>query len=179
MEKGLLAEPDDVFFLAREEIIQADEGHLTERQIGPRVRSRRRVYERYSNREPPKYLQGWHTFDDTELADDGNGLRGVPASSGVVKGRARVCRKLDEIGKIRKGDILVTVATDPGWTTLFSIVGGIVVETGGVVAHAVLISREFGLPCVANLSKACERIPDGAMITVDGTNGRVIIHEGE
>jgi len=179
VDKGLMQDPDDVFFLGREEIIEADEGKLSARQIGPRVRSRRRVYERYSNREPPKFIQGWRTFDDTELPDDGRGLRGVPASTGSVKGRARVCRKLDEIGKIQKGDILVTVATDPGWTTLFSIVGGVVVETGGVVAHAVLISREFGLPCVANVSQACERIPDGAMITVDGTNGRVIIHEGE
>ena len=75
------------------------------------------------------------------------------------------------------GEILVTVATDPGWTTVFSIIGGVVVETGGVVAHAVMISREYGLPCVANLTRACERIPDGARVTVDGSTGRVVIHE--
>jgi pyruvate,water dikinase len=78
---------------------------------------------------------------------------------------------------VQRGDILVTVATDPGWTTVFSIIGGVVVETGGVVAHAVMISREYGLPCVANLGRACDLIPDGALITVDGSAGRVLIHD--
>jgi hypothetical protein len=66
---------------------------------------------------------------------------------------------LHEIGKLERGDILVTVATDPGWTTVFSIIGGVVVETGGVVAHAVMISREYGLPCVANLPERVRAHP--------------------
>jgi pyruvate,water dikinase len=177
VERGLINDVEDVFFLAREEVLAADEGGLGARDAKNRIRARRRVYERYTGREPPKYVQGWRTFDDLQLPDDGKGLRGIGASSGTVSGRARVCRRLDEIGKVEKGDILITVATDPGWTTVFSIIGGVVVETGGVVAHAVMISREYGLPCVANLPKACDLIPDGARITVDGTNGRVIIHD--
>ena len=137
------------------------------------------MYERYTNREPPKYIRGWETFDDDRLPDDGRGLRGIAASSGVVTGRARVCRRLEEINKVEKGDILITVATDPGWTTVFSIIGGVVVETGGVVAHAVMISREYGIPCVANLTQACDLIPDGQMITVDGNSGRVVIIDPE
>jgi len=88
-----------------------------------------------------------------------------------------VCRSLDEIGRVEKGDVLVTVATDPAWTTVFSIIGGVVVETGGVVSHAVMISREYGIPCVANLAQACDLIPDGRTITVDGSAGRVLIHD--
>lgn len=175
---GLLTEIDDVFFLGRQEMLAADKGELTARQIAIRVRSRRRVYEKYSRQEPPKYLRGWKTFDDNQLAEDGS-LHGIGASSGVITGRARVCRELSEIAKVQRGDILVTVATDPGWTTVFSIIGGVVVETGGVVAHAVMISREYGLPCVANLSRACDLIPDGAIITVDGAAGRVMIHDPE
>jgi pyruvate,water dikinase len=175
---GLMTEVDDVFFLGRQEMLLADKGELTARQIALRVRSRRRVYEKYSHQEPPKYIRGWTTFDDDQLAEDGS-LRGIGASSGVITGRARVCRELSEIAKVQRGDILVTVATDPGWTTVFSIIGGVVVETGGVVAHAVMISREYGLPCVANLGRACDLIPDGATITVDGTSGRVMIHEPE
>ncbi len=173
---GLLTDTDDVFFLGRQEMLAADRGELTARQIDQRVRSRRRVYAKYSHQEPPKYLRGWQTFDDDQLAADGS-LHGIGASSGVVTGRARVCRELSEIAKLERGDILVTVATDPGWTTVFSLLGGVVVETGGVVAHAVMISREYGLPCVANLSRACDLIPDGATITVDGAAGRVLIHE--
>ena len=175
--RGLLDDEMDIHFLGKEEIIDADAGRLDQRDIGHRVRSRRRVFDRYRYKEPPKYIQGWRTFEDDQLADDGSGLRGIAASSGTVTGRARVCRTLAEISKIEKGDILVTVATDPGWTTVFSIIGGVVVETGGVVAHAVMISREYGIPCVANLPRCCDVIPDGATITVDGSNGRVIVHE--
>jgi rifampicin phosphotransferase len=179
IERGLIEEKDDIFFLGREEILDIDQGRMSARDVGHRVRSRRRVYDRYRHKEPPKYLQGWRTFEDDQLADDGRGLRGIAASSGTVTGRARVCRNLSEISKIEKGDILVTVATDPGWTTVFSIIGGVVVETGGVVAHAVMISREYGIPCVANLTRACDLIPDGATITVDGGTGRVLIHDGQ
>ena len=94
-----------------------------------------------------------------------------------VTGRAKVIITLDEAGKLEEGDILVTVATDPAWTTVFSIIGGVVVQTGGVVSHAVMISREYGIPCVANLSQACDLIPDGSTITVDGGSGRVLIHD--
>ncbi len=179
IERGLMHEEDDVFFLGRDEVIAAEEGRMSARDIGLRVRARRRVYEKYSHREPPKYLQGWRTFDDDQLPDDGLGLRGIPASAGTVTGRARVCRKLEEVGKVGKGDILVTVATDPAWTTVFTFIGGVVVESGGVVAHAVMISREYGLPCVAHLTGACDLIPDGALITVDGGAGRVIVHDAE
>jgi phosphohistidine swiveling domain-containing protein len=175
--KGVLADAEDVFFLGIQEVIQADAGVLSPKEAEIRVRARRLVYDRYTGHEPPKYLRGWETFDDGGLPDDGQGLRGTAASSGSVTGRARVCRSLDEIGRVEKHDILVTVATDPAWTTVFSIIGGVVVETGGVVSHAVMISREYGIPCVANLPRACDRIPDGATITVDGSSGRVRIHE--
>jgi pyruvate,water dikinase len=177
IKRGLLTDEEDIFFLGRDEIVAAENGAMSARDIAIRVRARRRVYDKYSHREPPKFLQGWRTFDDVQYADDGHGLRGVPASSGTVTGRARVCRKLEEVSKVEKGDILVTVATDPAWTTVFSFIGGVVVEAGGVVAHAVMISREYGLPCVAHLTGACDVIPDGALITVDGGAGRVIIHD--
>ncbi len=178
IQRGLISDEEDIFFLSIREVLAADDDKMSVKEIEIRVRARRRVYERYTDRTPPKYIRGWETFDDGQ-ADDGQGLRGVAASSGLVTGRARVCRSLDEVDKVEKDDILITVATDPAWTTVYSIIGGVVVETGGVTAHAVMISREYGLPCVANLSQACDLIPDGQMITVDGSNGRVLIHEDE
>ncbi|MDQ2650473.1 MAG: PEP-utilizing enzyme, partial [Actinomycetota bacterium] len=175
---GLVHDEEDTFFLGKDEILAAAAGELTARQVQTRVRVRRKVYEKYSRQEPPKYLRGWEPFDD-DLVDAEGALAGIGASTGVVTGVARVCRDLSEIGKVRPGDILVTVATDPGWTTVFSIVSGVIVETGGVVAHAVMISREYGLPCVSNLSKACDSIPDGALITVNGSTGRVVVHDEE
>jgi pyruvate,water dikinase len=178
IKRGLMKDEEDLFFLGNEEILDVDDGKLSARDIDIRVRARRRVYEKYTHKMPPKYIRGWKAFDDGQ-SDDGRGLRGVAASSGVVTGRARVCRRLDEISKVEKGDILITMATDPAWTTVFPIVGGVVVETGGVVAHAVMLSREYGIPCVANLTQCCDLIPDGQMITVDGGSGRVLIHEDE
>ena len=179
IKRELMTEEEDIFFFTEFEILEIDAGNLSAKKIAKMVEARRRIYDRYSEKEPPKYIRGWEAFDDNALTDDGKGLRGIAASSGTISGRARVCRKLEEISKIEKGDILVTVSTDPGWTTIFSIIGGVVIEAGGVVAHAVMISREYGLPCVANLTEACNLIPDGAMITVDGTTGRVIIHDDE
>jgi pyruvate,water dikinase len=176
VDRGILTEVEDIFFLGREEVVAIDQGTLGARDVAIRVRARRRLYEKYTNREPPKFIRGWLAFDDDQLPDDGRGLRGTAASAGTVTGRARVCRTLDEIGKVGKGDILVTVATDPAWTSVFAFIGGVVVESGGVVAHAVMISREYGIPCVAHLARACELIPDGALITVDGATGRVVIH---
>jgi phosphohistidine swiveling domain-containing protein len=177
IKRDLMQDEEDIFFLGREEVLAAEDGRMSAHDIAVRVRARRRVYEKYSHREPPKYVQGWRAFDDDQLPDDGKGLRGIPASSGTVTGRARVCRRIEEVGKVGNGDILVTVATDPAWTTVFSFIGGVVVESGGVVAHAVMISREYGLPCVAHLTRACDLIPDGALITVDGMSGRVVIHD--
>lgn len=177
IERGLMTDEEDIFFLCMEELLAVEAGKMSAKEIEIRVRARRRVYQRYTHKEPPKYIRGWETFDDNQLPDDGLGLRGIAASNGVVTGRARVCRSLDEISKIEKGDILITIATDPAWTTVFSIIGAVVVEGGGVVSHAIMIAREYGIPCVSSLTRACDLIPDGQMITVDGSSGRVLINE--
>jgi pyruvate,water dikinase len=179
VERGLLRDEEDVFFLGIQEVMEVDAGNMNSKEIEIRIRARRRVYERYTHQEPPKYIRGWKKFDDDQLPDDGKGLRGMGASGGIVTGSARVCRSLDEISRVKKGDILVTIATDPAWTTVFSLIGGVVVETGGVVSHAVMISREYGIPCVANLSRACDLIEDGQKIAVDGTAGRVLLLDEE
>ncbi|MBT7370063.1 MAG: hypothetical protein HN816_05405, partial [Gammaproteobacteria bacterium] len=122
VERGLMQDEEDIFFIGMGEMMELETGKLTARDVEIRVRARRRVYAKYTNREPPKYLRGWETSEDNQLSDDGQNLRGIPASSGTVTGRARVCRSLDQIGRVEKGDILITVATDPAWTTVFSII---------------------------------------------------------
>jgi pyruvate,water dikinase len=77
---------------------------------------------------------------------------------------------------IDKGDILVCNSTDPGWTPVFAVIAGVVTETGGILAHASCLSREYGLPAV-QLGGAMRRIPDGATIRVNGTTGRITVLE--
>jgi len=74
---------------------------------------------------------------------------------------------------VRRGDILVCGATDPAWTPLFRLAAGVVTETGGVLSHAAIVAREYGIPAVAGAPGALRRIPDGAPVTVDGTRGTV------
>ena len=99
-------------------------------------------------------------------------LPGAGTSQGVVSGRARVIKNLDEIGSLVPGDILVCNSTDPGWTPAFLVISGLVLETGGMLSHGACLSREYGLPAVA-VPAAMSRIEDGSVITVDGTQGFV------
>ena len=176
VDRGIIDEPADAFSLALEEIVDAWQGKITPRHVRIRVRARQAIHEKFRAKAPPMLLRGMHSLDD-ETADDAgeNVLRGIAASGGRVTARARVCHSLEETGKVGKGDILVACATDPGWTPVFSVLGGVVIETGGILAHATLVSREYGIPCVMNVSRATEKIRDGQIITIDGDTGRVIL----
>jgi pyruvate,water dikinase len=101
-------------------------------------------------------------------------FRGAGTSGGTVEGRARVVRELNDIGRVQEGDILVTHSTDPGWTPVFLMLKGIVLETGGMLAHGSCLAREYGMPAV-QLNKAMRLIPDGATIRMNGDNGSIVI----
>ncbi len=105
----------------------------------------------------------------------GDGLSGVAASRGTVTGVARVVATPRDAGRLQPGEILVTRATDPGWTPVFSLISGVVLEVGGLLSHGAIVAREYGLPAVANVPDATRRIRDGQTITVDGTTGRVTL----
>ena len=102
-------------------------------------------------------------------------LKGVPGSPGTVTGTARVVRSLSEASKLEDGDIMVCEMTLPPWVPLFSIVSGVVTDTGGVLSHCAIVARECGLPAVVGTQVGTITIPDGATITIDGTKGVVLI----
>ena len=112
---------------------------------------------------------------DAEVATAGSVLQGGPGAPGVVTGRARIVRDPSDPFAIEPGDILVAATTDPAWTPLFLSAAGVVVNVGAVASHAVIVSRELGVPCAVSVVQATERIPDGATITVDGSTGTVTI----
>ncbi|MEI6495883.1 MAG: PEP-utilizing enzyme [Actinomycetota bacterium] len=106
---------------------------------------------------------------------DGEVLVGVSGSPGSVRGIARLIFDPADPRDLQPGEILVAPNTDPSWTPLFMSAGGVVVDVGSPISHAVIVSRELGLPCVVSVSDGTRRIPDGALIDVDGTNGTVTI----
>lgn len=107
----------------------------------------------------------------------GEVLQGTGASAGVVRGRARVVLSMDALGDFQPGEVLVAPQTDPSWTPLFMVSSAAVVDVGAMGSHAMIVSRELGIPCAAGVPHASRRIPDGAVLEVDGSSGRVTVLE--
>lgn len=103
-----------------------------------------------------------------------NAIIGLPVSTGVIEGRARVILNMEE-ADLEDGDILVTAFTDPGWTSLFVSIKGLVTEVGGLMTHGAVIAREYGLPAVVGVENATKLIKDGQRIRVNGTEGYIEI----
>src|SRR5215469_2994935 len=102
-------------------------------------------------------------------------LRGFAASSGVVEGPACVVRSVEEIGRVRAGDILVCPITNPTWAPIFQKIAGAVSDIGGSMSHAAIVAREYGLPAVVGTGTATQKIRDGQRIRVDGGRGIVTL----
>jgi pyruvate, water dikinase len=119
-------------------------------------------------------LDAWLAADNQA---DSNEIRGFAASSGVVEGVARVVRSVEEMNRVRKGDILVCPVTNPTWSPIFQRIAAAVSDIGGSMSHAAIVAREFGMPAVVGTGTATQRIRDGQRIRVDGGRGIVTILE--
>jgi pyruvate,water dikinase len=171
---GRLKRADDVFFLNRGEQAELATGGLSASTAAERIAVRREEWEATRLRLPPKFLRRGYVPDDGESPAPAEGrLTGQPASPGQARGRARVIYDISELSRVAPGEILVTRQTDPSWTPVFSRLGGLVLETGGVLAHGASLCREFGLPCVTALDRATERVRDGQSVALDGGAGTV------
>ncbi len=106
---------------------------------------------------------------------DTHEIRGFAASSGVVEGPACVVRSVEEIPRLKPGDILVCQVTNPTWAPIFQKIAGAVSDIGGSMSHAAIVAREYGLPAVVGTGSATSRIKDGQRIRVDGGRGVVTI----
>lgn len=150
-----------------------------------RLASREQQYLELFDLDPPFIINGsvkplsqWPRRSDAAPAVPvaaGDVLTGVPGAPGVAMGRARVVLHPSDPMGLEAGDVLVAPFTDPAWTPLFVPACAVVVDVGAQVSHAVIVSRELGIPCAISVLDATRRIPDGAMIAVDGSAGTVTI----
>jgi pyruvate,water dikinase len=206
-EHRFLEDAEDIFQLTRHEVASAfDELVLTwatgGRALGPAhwppiVARRKQILERLSEWTPPPalgvtpeavtdpmtiMLWGVTTERVQEWArqqDGGHVLNGAAASPGVVEGAARVVRTVDQIADIRDGEILVCGSTSPAWAPIFSKITATVTDVGGVMSHAAIVCREYGLPAVVGTGRATSQIRTGQQIRVDGSAGTVTLLAGE
>jgi len=107
--------------------------------------------------------------------DGGSVLNGAAASPGVVQGAARVVKSVDQIADVREGEILVCGSTSPAWAPIFSKITATVTDVGGVMSHAAIVAREYGLPAVVGTGRATAAIRTGQTIRVDGSEGTVTV----
>jgi len=121
-------------------------------------------------------VQTWHPRSRlVEKTSPGTILTGLAGCSGTARGRARIVTDPGDPGQLGPGDVLVAPFTDPSWTPLFVPAEAVVVDVGAVMSHAVIVSRELGIPCVVSVTNATKSIPDGALIEVDGGTGTVTV----
>jgi pyruvate,water dikinase len=197
-QKGTIDAPEDIFMLNPEEIdrvIMVPEAH----DMRWVTRRRRAAWEKsHQNSGPPFFLTDRASIDDAitidiipsgdviaikavigempqlkpELKADLWGICGCP---GEVGGTARVVFVYEDLKEVKPGDILVCPAANPAWTPVFSIVSGVITDTGGTLCHAAIIGREYGLPTIVNTRQGTSLIKSGQRIRMDATSGSVYL----
>ena len=115
------------------------------------------------------------TFGASERTSEESIVRGISVSAGVYEGRARVIDRMDELDKIQKGEVLVTRSTSTAFNYVLPLIGAVVTDRGGLMSHAAIVAREYGLPGVVGCKVATTTIPDGARVRVDAGKGEVTI----
>ena len=118
-------------------------------------------------------VQQWLSDDE----DDDGAIKGMAASPGIAEGRARVIVHADELGLVQEGEILVATITAPSWGPVFGKIRATVTDIGGMMSHAAIVCREYGLPAVTGTGSASTRIKTGMRLRVDGSQGIVTILE--
>jgi pyruvate,water dikinase len=177
VQAGSLDERDAVFFLERDELVAALQGKIDRALLQHLIAQRRMERQRYAALQPPDVIVGEQPIYATGPRDRGPMLSGLPSSPGRVVGTARILRTPQDSARLQAGDILVAPSTDPGWTPLFLLASGLVMETGGYLSHGAIVAREYGIPAVLNVPQALQRIPDGATIALDGAAGTIHLAE--
>ncbi len=176
VEHGILRQREYVFFLGKAEIYRHIDGELSDKKLSQRARSRYEWWDRVTRSDPPEYLRGNRPFDSRVASTAGNaGLQGAAGAPGVATGPVRIIGSLQELNRIRAGDIIVTYAIDPAWTPVFGIIGGVIAVEGGMLSHAAVLGREYGLPVVLGVRAAPSLLNAGDVVQIAGTTGTVAI----
>ncbi|WP_167102497.1 PEP/pyruvate-binding domain-containing protein [Mycobacterium sp. DL592] len=179
-ESGVLASPEDVFLLTKDEFTTLADGGPVDSDLATTVDRRRADYAIYLRRTPATFL-----FDDVEAEivdtshDDVDvpvgALRGTGISRGTARGTARIAASLRDLGNVQAGDILIAPNIDPGWTSVFPLLSGLVIETGGMLAHGAILAREYGIPAVSGIRATAAGVVNGSEVAIDGNSGLVYL----
>jgi pyruvate,water dikinase len=184
---GAIANVEDIFWLEADEVEQAvaalEQGSALS-DCRDLVAERKAVWRAAKRATPPPQVPAMEKFMGISVdsympvsSDDqmGDMLKGVGTSPGRVTARARVLHGPEDFGRMQSGHILVAGITTPAWTPLFAMASGVVTDVGGPLSHGSIVAREYGIPAVMGTGVATKRIEDGQSITIDGSEGVVIL----
>jgi rifampicin phosphotransferase len=174
VKANVIHEKEDIYYLTFEELREVVRTNKLDYAIISKGQDEHKLYEKLT---PPRVITSDGEIVTGEYKRENlpaGAIAGLPVSSGVIEGRARVILSMED-ANLEDGDILVTTFTDPSWTPLFVSIKGLVTEVGGLMTHGAVIAREYGLPAVVGVENATKLIKDGNRIRVHGTDGYVEI----
>ena len=157
---------DDIFFMTFLEIFEDDRSN---------VERKREIFDSYCNFQAPDEIGARFAFDSR--AEEGT-LQGIGVNPGTVSGVSCLALTVEEALYVQPGSILVCPFIEPGWIPVLDRVAGVVTETGGLLSHAAVICREYGIPAVLGVPEATVRIADGQQVLLDGASGNVELIDG-
>ena len=179
--REVIPEPDDVFFLTRDEALKALEGTGTAATVDVAERRARRIEQGelvaplMVGRMTRMMKWLWEKMPRLvgAVPSDSALVSGTPASPGRVTGLVRVVRGPRDFDQLQPGEILVAPLTAPAWAPLFTRAAGVVTDVGSLASHASIIAREYGIPAIVGCGDATVRLRTGMRVTVDGSTGNV------
>ena len=183
LEKNLITDINEIFKLninSLDNILQ-NLNNYSKEKIAEQIKKDNEIYEIFNSWKRFPLLfdsRGRFFFKERQKSSKKNELIGDTVSFGKVKGKAKVLNSVDE-KEFKPGEILITKATDPGWTPLIINCGGVVLEVGGMLQHGALVSREFNKPCVVGIDNVTKIIKDGEEVEVDAIEGVVRLLDRE
>ncbi len=171
---GTLEKADDIWMLKVGDLWNFFDERISPDELRSIVSKNRKYYNSFSHYTSDNEIGCVFDKESKQTVTKKDGFFGLGCNNGSVTATARVVESLDDIGRLRHGDILITKYTDTGWTCKFAMLSGIVTEYGGILCHAAIVSREYGIPCIVCAVDAMKKIKDGSTITINGTTGEII-----
>jgi pyruvate,water dikinase len=177
-EEGLLEDRDDIFFFTKPELdslVLARDKSMKDNYM-TLVRKRKAGMEASSGLILPAVIYGEVApiLDRKDLVN----FKGTATSSGNYTGKARIVRETADFNKVKNGDVVIIPFSDVSWTPVLCRAGAIVAESGGMLSHCSIIAREMGIPSLVSVDNACT-LQDDILVTVDGSNGFLTVHDSE
>ena len=174
---GYIEMSTDIFYLEKETLQLWMKQQLSPIQLRALIEQNKGYCEAYENYQPQGDLQTSLTDQQSINLPEDIQLKGIGGNDGIVEAKVRVLKDLSQLNELESGEILVTRFTDTGWSHRFAEMAGLITETGGVLSHATIVAREFGLPAIIGAKDATRLLKTGMLIRMNGASGEIQIVE--